>query len=228
MSRLSRAATAAVCCLTLALPARAAASDEDLTERASEHVVKAIRLFNSGDYASSEAEFKRAEFFAPKWRVIHFNLAVVAEAQGKLGIAIKEYEKFKPDASPDEDELVNQRLFELNDRRKKIAGAYKQNIALGAGAMAIGVAALGAGGTLLAIGLSKPKTVESGTDSTDNTTRTKLLYGGYIGLIAGVVIVVYSIIPLKNSVKAKRQLDGLAIGPTRLKWNGGMGATLRF
>ena len=264
MFSLPRAAIAVVCSLTLALPTSAAAAEpeegdsgepsessdstsDDLSSRASEHVVKAIRLVNSGDYVSAESELKRAEFFSPKWRAIHFNLAVVQEAQGKLGSAIKEYEKFKPHATEDEKQLVDQRLFELNDRKKKIAGAYKSQIALGAGAMVIGAAGLGVGGLFVGLYIKNNKEIES-LESANNTTdpftgmnidnnseiseltgkKTKLLYGAIAGFAVGLVILAYGALPLSKAVKSKRQLDGLALGPTRLKWNGGMGATLRF
>lgn len=262
MFSLPRAAIAVVCSLTLALPASAAAAEpeegesseksdssevsDELSNRASEHVVKAIRLVNSGDYVSAESELKRAEFFSPKWRAIHFNLAVVQEAQGKLGSAIKEYEKFKPHATEDEEQLVDQRLFELNDRKKKIAGAYKTQIAMGAGAMVVGVAGLGVGGLFVGLYIKNNKEIESleavnGTDplmtgmNIDNSSeiselngkKTKLLYGAIIGFTVGLLVLAYGALPLSKAVKSKRQLDGLALGPTRLKWSGG-GATLRF
>ena len=258
-----RASVALLCSLTLALPARAAAAapEDDLSERASEHVIKAIRLFNSGDYASSEAEFKRAEFFSPKWRAIHFNLAVVAEAQGKLGTAITEYKKFKPNASPDEDDLVNQRLFELNDRRKKIGKSYKSQIAAGAGAMAASVALLGVGGLFVGLYINNNNKISSLKAENENLSdtlamqmmnmqettltqsiidansakitdregnKTKLLYGAMGFLIAGLVIAAYAAIPLSKAIRAKKQLDGLALGPSRLQWTGGLGARLRF
>lgn len=233
MFSLPRAAIAVVCSLSLALPASAAAAEpeeaegessessdasDELSNRASEHVVKAIRLVNSGDYVSAESELKRAEFFSPKWRAIHFNLAVVQEAQGKLGSAIKEYEKFKPHATEDEKQLVDQRLFELNDRKKKIAGAYKTQIAMGVGAMVLGVGGLGAGTAFAVLYAQSDKPAGE---------KTGLLYGAAIGFTVGLLILAYGAVPLSKAVKSKRQLDGLALGPTRLKWSGG-GATLRF
>ncbi len=254
MFSLPRAAIAVVCSLSLALPASAAAAEpeegesseksdssevsDELSNRASEHVVKAIRLVNSGDYVSAESELKRAEFFSPKWRAIHFNLAVVQEAQGKLGSAIKEYEKFKPHATADEEQLVDQRLFELNDRKKKIAGAYKTQIAMGAGAMVVGVAGLGVGGLFVGLYIKNNQKIEDqeslvtqglrdSVDSDLTKKKTTLLYGAIIGFTVGLLVLAYGALPLSKAVKSKRQLDGLALGPTRLKWSGG-GATLRF
>ena len=63
---------------------------------------------------------------------MHFNLAVMAEAQGKLGTAVTEYKAFQPFATPDESLVAEQRIVELDGRRRKIAGAYKQKIAVGA------------------------------------------------------------------------------------------------
>jgi hypothetical protein len=153
---LSRTTVAVACSLALTLPVRARAQEpaadggsdetsEVLPERASEHVTKAIRAFNNAQYSNAEEEFKRAAFFAPKWRPLHFNIAVVAEAQGKLGTAINEYKQFKPHATAEEEMIVDQRIFELNDRRKKIAAGYKRQIATGAIAMTIGVGGVGAG-----------------------------------------------------------------------------------
>ncbi len=255
MFSLPRAAIAVVCSLSLALPASAAAAEpeegesseksdssevsDELSNRASEHVVKAIRLVNSGDYVSAESELKRAEFFSPKWRAIHFNLAVVQEAQGKLGSAIKEYEKFKPHATADEEQLVDQRLFELNDRKKKIAGAYKTQIAMGAGAMVVGVAGLGVGGLFVGLYVKNNNKIEEqqelatmdptmyAVDPDLTKKKTTLLYGAIIGFTVGLLVLAYGALPLSKAVKSKRQLDGLALGPTRLKWSGG-GATLRF
>ena len=266
MSRmsLSRVAITAACCLTLTLPANVRAAEpedeggdpggavtEHLSERASEHITKAIRAFNNAQYSNAEEEFKRAAFFAPKWRPLHFNMAVVAEAQGKLGVAINEYKQFKPNATSEEEMVVDQRIFELDDRRRKIAAGYKQQIATGAIALTIGVAALGGGAAMLAIAIQNKGKIEDReetkstyemmgmTDSSvymqldadiDKLTkqRTTFLTGAYIAIVAGVIIVGYSAIPLSKSIRSKRQLEGIALGPTRLKWNGGLGATLKF
>ncbi|MFY0540149.1 hypothetical protein [Nannocystis pusilla] len=55
-----------------------------------------------------------------------------------------------------------------------------------------------------------------------------MLYGGIYVVIIGLLLTTYSIIPLRNAIKSKRQLDGINLGKTRLKWNGGAGVTLRF
>lgn len=239
---LSRALVAVTCSLTLTLPTAARASEpgddeeggsgetsEVLSERASEHVTKAIRMFNNADYVNAEAEFKRAAFFAPKWRPLHFNIAVVAEAQGKLGVAINEYKQFKPYATSEEELVVDQRIFELDDRRKKIAAGYKRQIATGAAAMTIGVGGVGVG-VLFAVLYAKSSKTSTDAVSGEMTTpkNTTYLYGAALGLTFGLAIIAYSAIPLSKAIKSKRMLDGIALGPTQLKWNGGLGATLKF
>jgi hypothetical protein len=239
---LSRTTVAVACSLALTLPVRARAQEpaadggsdetsEVLPERASEHVTKAIRAFNNAQYSNAEEEFKRAAFFAPKWRPLHFNIAVVAEAQGKLGTAINEYKQFKPHATAEEEMIVDQRIFELNDRRKKIAAGYKRQIATGAIAMTIGVGGVGAGVYFAVLyaqsGKSKSPSVP-GEMAPDTSKNTSYLYGAALGLTIGLAIIAYSAIPLSKAIKSKRMLDGIALGPTRLKWNGGLGATLKF
>jgi hypothetical protein len=248
---LSRALVAVTCSLVLTLPTAARASEpkdddgggsgetsEVLSERASEHVTKAIRMFNNADYVNAEAEFKRAAFFAPKWRPLHFNIAVVAEAQGKLGVAINEYKQFKQHATSEEELIVDQRIFELDDRRKKIAAGYKRQIATGAAAMTIGVGGVGVGVLFIVLYAQNNKKIaemedttydmSSEVDSSLTGKKTTYLYGAALGLTFGLAIVAYSAIPLSKAIKSKRMLDGIALGPTRLKWNGGLGATLKF
>lgn len=252
-----RMAAALACTVALTLPARAHAADPDgLNERAEEHIIKAISYFNQKAYANAEAEFMRAKFFAPDWRPLHFNLAVVSEAQGKLGAALREYKAFKPLATPDEGPLVDQRIFELDQRRKNIASVYKQQIGIGAGAAALGVAGIGAGAALVVLSFQAKGKVEDAEDKlaalnaleatmpdpnydskadaynaeieSNNSKKQKFLYGGYIAIIVGVIVAAYAAIPLSRAIKSKRELDGLALGPTRLKWNGGAGFQLRF
>lgn len=265
-----RITVATLCSLTLALhtntaqargsepePAAVDPADasDDLPPKAQKHVVKGLQQFEGGAYSNAEEEFRRAAFFAPKWRSLHFNLGVVAEAQGKLGTALTEYKSFKPYASPDESMIVDQRIYELNDRRKKIASGYKSQIATSAIAMSLGVLALGAGGALIGIAIKDKKTIASNTETLDNdpndfddtmglteaqrkeladdntdlaARRTKFLYGAYFGIIFGLLAIGYSFIPLTKSIKSKRQLEGIALGKTRLHWNGGAGVRLRF
>ena len=104
-----RAALAIACSVSLALPAAAHArspepeptpdpseATDELDPLAQPHVIKAYQQFKSQAYAAAEAELRRAAHFTPRWRPLHFNLAVMAEAQGKLGVAIREYKAFKP------------------------------------------------------------------------------------------------------------------------------------
>ncbi|MCY1008872.1 hypothetical protein OV079_25610 [Nannocystis pusilla] len=183
-------------------------------------------------------------------------MAVLAEAQGKLGTAVSEYKEFRPHGSPDEQLVVDQRLDELGRRKMKISGAYKRQIALSATTMTLGLGSIGGAAALFAIMVRNSNRAEEYSDAADqadslyNTTmnpvyqteaaefraeaasltkrRTGMLYGGVYLAIFGLLLTAYSIIPLRNAVKSKRQLDGINLGKTRLKWNGGAGVTLRF
>lgn len=234
----SRPLVALACSLALALPASAHAREpepepdpaageptDELSPQAQQHVIKAYQQYQSRAYASAEAELRRAAFFSPRWRPMHFNLAVMAEAQGKLGTAVTEYKAFQPFATPDESLVAEQRIVELDGRRRKIAGAYKQKIAVGAITMSIGAAATGGGVGLIVYGL-KLKGDDLASD-TDRDKGSKLAITGYLVGLVGLLVLVYSIVPLKGAVKAKRQLDGLALGPTRLRLANG-GVSLRF
>lgn len=254
LPRLSRAAVAATCSLSLSLPAVARAqepggAEDSLNPQAEQHVEKALTAFKNGAYVNAEEEFKRAAFFSPNWRPLHFNMGVLAEAQGKLGTAIHEYEQFKPVATPDEALVVEQRIFELSDRRKRIAGTYRRQIAIGATALTLGLAALGGTAGLIVYNRSLKQEVtdlkaeNSGLSMNPDDAQIAIndkmidsleakqknvLYGEIVLATVGLVVVLYSVLPLMRSVKAKRQLDGIALGPTRLKWNGGAGVVLRF
>lgn len=265
--KIGRAAVACVCAATMTVagpvhaadpgdpPAPSGPPSEDLNPQAEKHVARAVEHFNNGAYVDSEEEFRRVAFFAPNWRPLHFNLGVLAEAQGKLATAVEEYKVFRPLGSPDEQLIVDQRIDELGRRKTKIGAAYKRQIALGAGAVTLGVASLGGAAALFVVMVqrgnkaeewnSAANMLEAGNsnddpvvaqrvadlraEATDLTkSRTGLLYGGvYLGIF-GLLLLTYSIIPLRNSIKSKRQLDGIAFGRSRLKWTGGASVQLRF
>lgn len=235
--KLGRAAVACTCAATLALssaPARAQEPEgdvktteatEDLNSQAEKHALKAVQHFNNGAYVDAEEEFRRVAYFVPNWRPLHFNLAVLAEAQGKLGTAVTEYKSFLPHASPDERLMAEQRIDELGRRRGKIAGAYKRQIALSATAMTLGVGGMAGGATLLALYFEQNDEHEKGM--AEAPPKAYLGGGAYLAIF-GLLAVTYSVIPLRNAIKSKRQLEGLALGPTRLRWTGGAGVQLRF
>ncbi|MCY1008874.1 hypothetical protein OV079_25615 [Nannocystis pusilla] len=271
--KLGRAAVATICATTLAMPSVAMATEpegpqpstaetsEELNSQAQKHAAKAIEHFNNGAFVDSEEEFRRVAFFAPNWRPLHFNLAVLAEAQGKLGTAVSEYKEFRPHGSPDEQLVVDQRLDELGRRKMKISGAYKRQIALSATTMTLGLGSIGGAAALFAIMVRNSNRAEEYSNAADQAEamipdyesspdyqtalqqqaddfraeatdltkrRTGMLYGGVYLAIFGLLLTAYSIIPLRNAIKSKRQLDGINLGKTRLKWNGGAGVTLRF
>ncbi len=251
---LTRPLVALVCSLALALPSAARASEpepdapaepptDELNAQAQQHVIKAYQQYQNKAYATAEAELRRAAFYAPRWRPLHFNLAVMAEAQGKLGTAVREYKAFQPFAAPDESMVAEQRIVELDARRRKIAGSYKKQIAVGAITLSVGLAATGGGIGVLVYGarldeeITKPAVMDDPTtpgidETTDATTvtnsqRKPLVTAGFLVGFVGLLVLVYSVVPLRNAVKAKRQLDGLALGPTRLRLGTG-GVSLRF
>lgn len=271
--KLGRAAVACTCAATLALasgPARAQEPEadgktteatEDLNTQAEKHALKAVQHFNNGAYVDAEEEFRRVAYFVPNWRPLHFNLAVLAEAQGKLGTAVAEYKSFLPHASPDERLMAEQRIDELGRRRGKIAGAYKRQIALTSTAMTLGVGGVAGGGVLVWLAFQRGKDADAYEAQAEDVAASvtydpmnpgpydaaqaeaqalrdkaaafekqkgPFLYGGIYLLIFGLLAVTYSVIPLRNAIKSKRQLEGLALGPTRLKWTGGAGVQLRF
>lgn len=238
-----RASVAILCSLALALPASARAQDpvpaadgpvtDELTPKAEEHVAKAYKHHKSGAYVDAQAEFERAAFFAPRWRPLHYNLGVVAEAQGKLGTAIREYTAFRPHASAEETMVINQRIVELDARRRKVASAHRQQIAVGAIFMGVGVGGLAGGGILAGLNAKEIEdpTPDDTTNDSDissaNDKRKKRFLGGLVLAVYGLLVVGLAFVPLSKAVKSKRQLDGLALGRARLRLAAG-GAVLKF
>lgn len=262
---LSRAAVALTCAAAMTVSGTARAKEpegpkaggeptDELNPQAEKETAKAVEHFNNGAYVDAEASFNRVAFFVPNWRPLHYNLGVVAEAQGKIGTAVKEYKLFRPYATPDEALLVDQRIDELGRRKGNIGGAYKRQIALSATALTLGVGGI-AGGAVMFVFMAKrsnqaeeliedAEALEAMSNGMDvfsmqavekreeaaglTKNRSAFLYGGVYLVIFGLLATAYSIIPLRNAVRSKRQLDGLALGPTRLKWTGGASMRLSF
>lgn len=230
---------------------------DDLNPQAEKETAKAVAHFKNGAYVDAEASFNRVAFFAPNWRPLHYNLGVVAEAQGKIGTAVKEYKLFRPYATADEKMLVDQRIDELGRRNRNIGGAYRRQIALSATALTLGLGSLAGGALLFVFSARKGEEAKELRAEADvleavpaddpyystaqmqsfalNSKATDLdkkkgymLYGGIYLVVFGLLAAAYSFIPLRNAVRSKRQLDGLALGPTKLQWTGGAGMRLRF
>lgn len=212
--------------LLLAAPAVAHADEpadaptDELSAKAEKHVLRAAALAKNGAYTEAEAEFNRAAFFSPRWRPLHFNLGVLAEAQGKIGLAIREYETFKPYATEEEALLVEQRIHELGDRRKQFIRSQRGQMAAGAILLTVGLATVAGGSALIGL-------YAAGGD-TYRDDHKALAGGGAAMIIYGALIAFGASVPLSKAVKAKRQLNGIALGPTRLHWTGGAGFALRF
>lgn len=243
--RFGRALVAGVCAASLALPATVRAAEpegpapstaetsEVLNEQAQKHASKAIDHFNNGNYVDAEEEFRRVAFYAPNWRPMHYNLAVLAEAQGKLATAVSEYQTFRPHGSPDEQLVVDQRIDELGRRRARIAGAYRRQMGLGAGTLALGLGGLGGGVAMIVIHVQRREAYEEAQMQPEPPTDAKkpsgaLVAGGYwIGLF-GFIMTGVGVGLLVQAVKSKRKLDSIAVGKGRLQWTGGAGVRLRF
>jgi hypothetical protein len=196
---------------------------DELTPQAAEHVAAARRHFESGSYLLAEESFRRASFFSPKWRPLHYNLAVLAEAQGHLGPAVREYRAFRPYATPDEAMIVDQRIHELDDRRRRIVAQHRRQIGGAAGLLTVSVGMIGTAVTLWALAVQLDK-----SDETVKDRRSGMLVGGgFLGGF-GALFAVGAGISLAQGLKWRRQLEGIALGRTRLQWAGGAGARLRF
>lgn len=242
--RFGRALVAGACAASLALPATVRAAEPEgpapstaetsdvLNEQAQKHAFKAVDHFNRGNYVDAEEEFRRVAFYAPNWRPMHYNLAVLAEAQGKLGTAVSEYQTFRPLASPDEQMVVDQRIDELGRRRVRIASAYRRQIGVGASLLPLGLGALGGAAAMLVVHVRRKEAYEDAV-AVDPATDVKkpgggLIAGGYwVGLL-GFMMTGVGVGLLVQAVKSKRKLDSIAVGKARLQWTGGAGVRLRF
>ena len=251
LATLPRTLVLLACSLALAMPtaARARAQDpepaaadaptDELDARAQEHVNKAYQLHKNQDYLHAEAELRRAAFFAPRWRPLHFNLAVMAEAQGKLNTAVSEYTAFKPFALGDEQLITDQRIVELDSRRREIASGYRRKIVGGSVAVSFGIAGIAGGVALVAIGSGMAKDRATGLPDNEMTSdidesvasnatkRATFVTAGLLTGLVSVLVLILATPPLRKAIKARRQLDGLALGPTRLRLAGN-GVSLRF
>lgn len=247
--RFGRALVAGACAASLALPATARAAEpegpapstaetsEELNPQAQKHAAKAVDHFNKGNYVNAEEEFRRVAFYAPNWRPMHYNLAVLAEAQGKLATAVSEYQAFRPHGSPDEQLVVDQRIDELGRRRARIAGAYKRQLGYGAGVLTLGLGGLGGGVAMIVVHVQRKEAYEEAHawNAAGNQPMMEekkpsgaLVAGGYwIGLF-GFIMTGVGVGLLVQAVKSKRKLDSIAVGKGRLQWTGGAGVRLRF
>lgn len=224
--RRGRAVCAAALACALALPASARAGEpatDELAAAAVGHVKKAEEHHRAQRYKDAEEEFKRAAYFTPNWRPLHFNLAVLAEAQGRLGAALTEYRAFRPLAEGAEERLVDQRIDELTARRAKIAGHYRRQLAGASIGVAICGGAVAGAVALFVVGHAKGERGEI-----SDKERGGYYGGGVLLGLYGVVGVMGIGVVLEHALKSKRKLEGLALGPTRLQWSGGLGARLRF
>ncbi|MCY1057967.1 hypothetical protein [Nannocystis sp. SCPEA4] len=207
-----------------------AETSEELNSQAQKHATKAVDHFNKGAYVDAEEEFRRVAFFAPNWRPLHFNLAVLAEAQGKLGTAVNEYQAFRPHGSPDEQMIVDQRLDELGRRRERIVRAYRRQIGIGASLLTLGLGSLAGGVTSFVVYRKRKNEYDEATALMlpAEKPNTGLIVGGYWLTLIGVLLAGASAGLLVQAVKSKRKLDSITLGKTRLQWAGGAAVQLHF
>ncbi|WP_434418573.1 hypothetical protein [Nannocystis pusilla] len=169
---------------------------------------------------------------------MHYNLAVLAEAQGKLATAVSEYQAFRPHGSPDEQLVVDQRIDELGRRRARIAGAYKRQLGYGAGVLTFGLGGLGGGVAMIVIHVQRKEAYEeaqawnethmNGPVMDAKKPSGGLIAGGYWVGLFGFIMTGVGVGLLVQAVKSKRKLDSIAVGKARLQWAGGAGVRLRF
>jgi len=123
--------------------------------------------------------------------------------------------------------VVDQRILELDTRRRRVIAKHRQQIAAVGIVMSIGVAMMAGGGVLAGLNAKGTESTDPDYDPAAESKRKKLLTGGIALAIYGLLVVGVSFVPLAKAVQSRRQLEGLALGRTRLHLTGG-GATLRF
>ena len=194
---------------TLGQAVHAVTSGGELPEQAMLHLGKAYDHFNASAYGKAESEFKRAAFFAPKWAPMTYNLAVVAEAQGHIGDALERYKAYRPEADGDTRLIIDQRIAELEDRKRQLKKTDRRQLILGSTALATGAAALGGGIALLVLAKKeKDKALPDGSDKSKNYYT-----GGYVLTVYGGLALIYSGLYLAKVVK-QRKAKKLALRPT--------------
>jgi tetratricopeptide (TPR) repeat protein len=219
---------------TLSQAVRAVMAEEPLPEQAEVHLGKAYDHFNAGNFGKAEEEFKRAAFFAPEWKPMTYNLAVVAEARGNLDQAIERYEAYRPHAAGDTGLIVDQRIAELEERKAKIKQADRGKLIVGGVAMGTSVAALGGGIAFFMLrkdvqedaaalqaqlndemsGLTVEEQARLSDDKAALDKKAKNYYvGGYILTLYGGIALLYSALYLAKAVK-QRKAKRLALKPT--------------
>ncbi len=237
--RVQKIVTTGVCSLSLLVAGPVAATPkipeappaDELEGPAQQHAAKAVELFDAGSYEQAEASFQRAAYFAPDWRPLHFNLGVLAEAQGKLSQAVHEYETFRPQAHADEQIIVDQRIDELLRRRAKLKKVYHRQLLGGLGLAGLGLAGVAGGAVVMGVYLQRKSAFDKAEKEDPATMATKpnsgLAVASVYMLIFGGLVALAAIVPLSFAMKSRRKLYGVAVGPTQLRWTGA-GAVLKF
>lgn len=244
-----------LCGASVSAPVRAAPAPltDDLPAPALPHLKRALEHHDARAYADAEEEFRRIAFYAPNWRPLRYNLAIVLEAQGDLGQAIRAYREARPHMDLEVQRRIDQRIFELDARRGKIRTSYRRELGTGAAFVAMGALTLAGAGVFIGIGIAGARKKSSLTAERDaltamampdpdesmrvdelneeireqSTLNTSVASAAVLVALLGAGMLVASSFSLQRARRLKGQLDGVALGPARLRW-AGASMVLRF
>jgi tetratricopeptide (TPR) repeat protein len=172
-----------------ASPARAAERDasketadleDGLSAEARKNLQAGALAFRHGNYRAAETSFARVARLAPDWAPIHYNQAIVAEGRGKIGDAIRSYQRYLPHAQPYDRAVVEARLHDLERRRAALVTRHRLQAALGGLSVAVGAGLVTGGITMLALGFRR-----SQDEFFESTTTRGLIGGGVASVIVG-------------------------------------------
>jgi tetratricopeptide (TPR) repeat protein len=94
------------------------ARKEAVPQAAKDHTIKGQAFFRMERLAEAESEFKEAEKLAPHWAAPQYNLAVLYETQGRTADALKRYRRYLPQASPEEEPKIREKIAMLQIQQK--------------------------------------------------------------------------------------------------------------
>lgn len=238
-----------LCGASVSAPVRAApALTDDLPAPALPHLKKALEHHDARAYADAEEEFRRIAFYAPNWRPLRYNLAIVLEAQGNLGQAIRAYREARPHMDLEVQRRIDQRIFELDARRGEIRTSYRRELGTGLAFVSMGALTLAGAGVFIGIGIASARKKASLTAERDelvamqpapagpegslrvdelddeireqSTLNTSAASAAVLLALLGAGIFVGASFSLQRARRIKGQLDGVALGPARLRWAG--------
>jgi tetratricopeptide (TPR) repeat protein len=198
-----------------------ASDEEGLDPDAIVHLRRGAEHYKRGDYARAELEFGRVARLAPDWQPIRYNLAIAAEAQGKLDLAISHYQAYLADASEREQQVLTMRVTDLERRRSRIVALHRRRIVTNS-ALLLSAAGLMAGGAaMLAIGVQRQ-------DDFAQEPSYGLILGGALIASVGVVPLSFGLIRIRNDRRRMRTMRSIAWAPVAGPRSVGATLTGRF